>query len=362
MGRGMTRRDFMRVASAAATLAAGGGLANLLDACGGAAPAPKKLVEADVSQLYAKAKQDGQVTWWTAHYEQSAAEAMAAAFKAKYPGIEVNLTRQTAQVINTRLQQEIRTGQFTCDVFASTDEAHYPPLKKQNLLASYKPPDIDLIPKQFQNLDADNTYHLGALGFVLINYRSDQVSSPPKSWKDLLNPQWSGKITTGHPGFSGYVGNWVLAMNDKYGDSYLRDLAKNKPKINRSVNDTVTDIINGERQVGAGPDNYSLAQKAKGTPINIQFPTDDAILIAAPVGVISKGPHQNAAQLFVNFMYSKEYSEALVKTSNYPLRSDITPPSGEQTIDKIKWYRNKVDRLSSGVPQMVDLWRDIMGV
>jgi hypothetical protein len=61
-------------------------------------------------------------------------------------------------------------------------------------------------------------------------------------------------------------------------------------------------------------------------------------------------------------MYSKEYSETLVKTSNYPLRSDIAPVSGEQTIDKIKWYRNKVDRLSSGVPQMVDLWRQIMGV
>ena len=357
----LTRRDFGRVALATTALTATGGLSALLEACGGAAPPPKP-VEADVSKLYAAAKDEGQVTWWTAHYEQSAAEKMAAAFKQKYPGIEVNLTRQTAQVINTRLQQEIKSNSFTCDVFASTDEAHYPPLKKQNLLAAFDPPDIGLIPKQFQNLDADRAYHLGAIGFVLINYRSDRVTEPPKSWKDILDPKWKGQFTTGHPGFSGYVGNWVLAMVDKYGDQFLKDLAKNSPKINRSVNDTVTDIVNGERTIGAGPDNFSLAKKEQGNPIDIRFPTDDAILIAAPIGIISKGPHQNAARLFANFMYSKEYSEALVSTSNYPLRSDVAPAKGVPTLDKIKWYRNKVDRLSTGIPEVVQKWRDIMGV
>ena len=363
MGERVTRRDFVRLAGGLTALTASGGLGGLVEACGGSASqAPAKPVEKDVSKLYDAAKKEGSVTWWTAHYEQSAAETMAAAFKKKYPGIEVNLLRQTAQVIYTRLQNDLKAGQTDCDVFCSTDEAHYPPLKKAGALATFTPPDIDLLPKQFQSLDPDHQYYLGAVGFVLINFRSDKVTAPPKSWKDLLDPQWKGKITTGHPGFSGYVGNWVVAMIDKYGDGYLRDLAKNNPKINRSVNDTVQDILSGERVVGAGPDNFSLAKKAQGNPIDIQFPSDEAILIAGPVGILKGSPRPNAAQLFVNFMYSKEYSETLVKTSNYPLRSDIAPVSGEQTIDKIKWYRNKVDRLSSGVPQMVDLWRQIMGV
>lgn len=359
-----SRRDFVRLAGAATALVGTGALTPLVAACGGSqsATAPSKPVEKDVTKLYDAAKKEGTVTWWTAHYEQSAAEVMAAAFKKKYPGVEVNLLRQTAQVIYTRLQNDLKAGQTECDAFCSTDEGHYVTLKKANVLTTFTPPDIDLLPKDFQSLDVDRQYYLGALGFVLINYRSDKGSAPPTSWKDMLDPQWKAKITTGHPGFSGYVGNWVLAMMDKFGESYLKDLAKNQPKINRSVNDTVTDILAGERQVGAGPDNFSLAKKAQGNPIDIQFPSDDAILIAAPVGIMKGTQHPNAAQLFVNFMFSKEYSQALASTSNYPLRTDVAPAPGAPTLDKIKWYRNKPDRLVTGVPQAIDKWRDIMGV
>lgn len=359
-----TRREFLRWAGGITAAATAGGVPALLQACGGGqagSAAPKKAAEADVSKLYEAARKEGALVWWTAHYEQSAAEKMRDAFKAKFPGIEVELLRQTAQVIYQRLQQDLKAGINELDVFASTDEAHYPPLKKAGALAEYEPPDLQLIPKTFQTLDREHQYHLGALGFVLINYRTDRVSTPPASWKEMLDAQWRDKITTGHPGFSGYVGNWVVAMIDKYGESYLRDLAKLNPKINRSVNDTVTDIVGGERVVGAGPDNYSLSRKAQGNPIDIKFPSDDAILISGPVGILAKAPHPNAARLFVNFMYSKDYSEALVGTQNFPLRSDVPSASG-LSLDKVKWYRNSVDRLTSGIPEAGAKWREIMGV
>ncbi|MEP7105595.1 MAG: extracellular solute-binding protein [Chloroflexota bacterium] len=360
---GVNRRDFLRWTGGSVALVSAGGLGVLLEACGGAASSgPTKPVEKDVTKLYAAAKTDGSVTWWTAHYEQSAAEKMAAAFKQKYPGIEINLLRQTAQVINTRLNQELKAGSTDCDLFCSTDEGHYPPLIKGGFLAQYTPPDIDLIPKDFQNLNTDHYYHLGAIGFNVINYRSDKVTTPPKQWKDLLDAQWSGKITVGHPGFSGYVGQWVTAMIRTYGDQYLKDLAKNKPKINRSVNDTVTDIVAGERQVGSGPDNFSLAKKVSGSPIDIVFPTDGAVIVPGPVGILKDSKRPNAARLFTNFMYSKEYSAALVATSNYPLRADVAPAAGVPTIDKVKFIRNTVDQLTKDLPDAIAKWRDIMGV
>jgi iron(III) transport system substrate-binding protein len=346
-----------------AAAAAAAGLPGLLQACGGSSPgqsASPPPAQADVSTLYAAAKKEGTLTWWTAQYEQSAAEKLVAAFKAKYPGIEVQLLRQTAQVVYQRLQQNLKAGVAECDVFGSTDEAHFVTLKKANSLATFKAPDGDKLPKQFQNLDPDHAYNQGAFGFVLLNYRSDKVTSPPTTWKGLLEDKWNGKITVGHPGFSGYVGNWVVAMLDKYGDNYLKDLAKLNPKIGRSVNDTVTDIVSGERQVGAGPDNYSLAKKAQGNPIDIKFPTDDAILISAPTGIPSNAPHPNAARLFVNFQYSKEYSQTLAQTYNFPLREDV-PYSGGN-LGKIKWHRNDSQRLLTGVPDAVRKWREIMGV
>ncbi len=361
MSNELTRRDFIRW-SGAAGLAATGGIGALLEACGGGASSPAGPVEKDVSKLYAAAKSEGSVTWWTAHYEQSAAEQMAAAFKAKYPGIEVNLLRQTAQVINTRLNQDLKAGSTDCEVFCSTDEGHYPPLIKGGYLAKYAPPDLDLLPKQFQNLNPDHYYHLGAIGFVVINYRTDKVTTPPGTWTEFATTAWKGKTTTGHPGFSGYVGQWVTAMIRTYGDKWLNDLKNTDPKINRSVNDTVTDIKSGERQVGAGPDNFSLASKAQGVPIDIHFPDDGAVLVPGPVAILEGAKHPNAARLFTNFMYSKEYSQALVKTSNYPLREDVDPPAGVNKLDKIKVVRNTVDQLTRDLPDAITKWRSVMGV
>src|ERR1700737_3752930 len=107
--KSLSRRDFIVWTGGAATLAATGGLGALLGACGGP-PAPVGPVEKDVSKLYGAAKAEGSVTWWTAHYEQSAAESMMAAFKAKYPGIEVNLLRQTANTLNPRLRPALTHG------------------------------------------------------------------------------------------------------------------------------------------------------------------------------------------------------------------------------------------------------------
>jgi iron(III) transport system substrate-binding protein len=314
----------------------------------------------DEQKLHALARKEGKVVWWTAHYALSAAEAVRDAFVAKYPGIEVEFIRQTAQVVYQRLSQNLKAKVREVDVFASTDEAHYLTLKNQGALAAYTPLGLSNLPKAFQGIDADHTYHVGALGLVLINHRA-KLAGPPQKWTDLYDDKWQKQITVGHPGFSGYVGNWVLAMADKYGWDYFTKLAKGKPKINRSIFDTVTDIVGGERTVGAGPDNLSLESKAKGNPIEIQFPSDDSILIVSPVAILKDAPHPNAARLFESFFYTREYSQTMAKTFNYPLRSDVEAPSGKP-IESLKYYRNKAQRLEKGIPEVIAKWRETFGV
>jgi len=322
--------------------------------------APKAPSEADVSKLYDAAKKEGLVTWWTAHYTQETAEAVRDAFKAKYPGIDVEFIRQTAQVIYQRLAQDLKSNVHELDVFCSTDEAHYVELKKQNALTPFLPADIDTIATQFRNLDPEGSYQLGALALVLVNYDPTKLQ-PAKRWPQLGDPRFKGQITLGHPAFSGYVGNWVVAMNDKYGWDYFTKIAANQPKINRSIYDTVTDIVGGERTIGAGPDSLSLEKKAAGNHIDVYYPDDETILIAAPIGVMKDAPHPNAAKLFENFFYSREYSSVLAKTYNFPLRGDVASANGAR-LEKIHWTRVKVDRLLTGVPEVIAKWRETFGV
>ena len=341
-----SRRDFLYCgAAAAATALAGAG--------------PLPAVAAD-DALYTAAKREGTLTWWTAHYTQNAAERVRDAFKKKYPGVDVQFIRQTAQVVFQRLNQDINAGTHAVDVFASTDEAHYPALKSKGVLATYTPPDIGRLAPQYRRIDPDNQYQVGALSLMLLQYNPKKTAAPRK-WADLLDPKYKGQITLGHPGFSGFVGNWVLAMNDKFGWDYFTKLAANQPKIGRSAFDTVTDIVSGERTVGAGPDSLSLEKKAAHNAIDISYPQDDAILVVSPIAVMKDAPHPNAARLFVNFFYSKEYSDVMYNTFNLPLLPGVAAAFDER-LDRIKTYRNRVERLSAGIPEVVAKWRETFNV
>ena len=90
---------------------------------------------------------------------------------------------------------------------------------------------------------------------VLIPYKTDKVkpADAPKNWSDLLDPKWKGQVSVGHPGFSGFVGTWVLQMKKLYGWDYFEELEKKQPQIGRSIIDTVTILAAGEAGRGAGP-------------------------------------------------------------------------------------------------------------
>ena len=348
MQSGLGRDKFLRAALAAGMIAS-------------AAPLRTEARESpELEKLYAEAKREGTLTWWTAHFGQEVAEKIRDAFKRKYPGVAVELLRQTAQVIYQRLTNDLKAGIREVDVFASTDEAHYPQLTKLGALASYVPPDIGSVPASLRSLSDEATYHTAALRFVILTYNPKKVTRP-RRWADLLDPRYKGQVTVGHPAFSGVTGAWVVALYDKYGWNYFEKLAQNQPKIGRSINDVVADIVSGERLIGGGSDSFTLDRKAAGSAIDASFPDDDAILVVNPAGILKDAPHPSAARLFLNFYYSREYSQALADSYNFPLRSDVRSATG-QRLDKIRYYRNKVERLASGIPEVVAKWRETFGV
>jgi iron(III) transport system substrate-binding protein len=358
--KGTSRRDFLRYAGAGVVLAGSGGLAAFLEACG-AAPAPAGPVAADVSKLYDAAKKEGKLVWYTAQFELTQAQALAAAFKAKFPGVEVDLTRQTSQVIAQRTTQDFKNAAYTVDVVGTADEGNFVEFKKMGALVAYTPPDVDFLPKEFQNIDKDGSYFTSALALIIVNYNTKLVTDPPQTWPDMNNSKWAGKITLGHPGFSGQVLNWVLATTSKYGWSYFQDMAKLNPKIGKSINDTLTDLAAGERQVGAGAASVTLGRKAKGDPVDARYPGDFTVLVVQPQAVLKNAPHPNAARLFQNFTYSTEFSQVLTNTFQTPVRTDVQGPPG-MDLAKLKTVRVSVDQLTSQLSEVKTKWREIMGV
>ncbi len=311
--------------------------------------------------LYTAAKKEGRLTRYDGIFEQKTIEAIIAAFTAKYPGIDVQLLRQPSQTLYTRLRLEMQNDVAECDTLGSTNILHFVELKKIGGLASYVPKESNRLPAAFRDLDLDHMYYTGGLSLICMNFSPQKAPKPPTSWTALVAGDWNGKITIGSPDRSGDVASWVVAMRRKFGDDYLKALAGQKPKVGASSVDTVTDILAGERAVGAAaPFSFSLAQKAAGQPIDVSMPSDDAILNLGVTGILAKAPHPNAARLFADFLYSVECSQVLAKNFWPTLRSDIPWAEG-RTLDQIKWYRNPVDNLSAEVAEGIAKWKELLG-
>jgi len=208
-------RDFR--ASRRDVLKTGAGLAALALASRPARAARE--MSAREKELYAAAKQEGSLTWYTAHSDDVTAQALGRDFEANYPGIKVSVVRTTAQVAFQRVSQEIKAGAMQVDVLSSTDIGHYVYLKQKGLLEKYVPENAARVLDIYKNYDPDGYYFVTSAGMMAIGYNTKMVAAAdaPKAWTELIDPKWKDKVTLGHPGFSGYVGTWVVTMRKLYG-------------------------------------------------------------------------------------------------------------------------------------------------
>jgi iron(III) transport system substrate-binding protein len=314
-------------------------------------------------ELYEAAKNEGELTWYIAHFSAENAEAVGAAFTEKYPGVKVNVVRATSQVIMQRLMQDFENQARNCDVFGSADEGHYVELKQNKLLTRYVPRNAGSVLKQYQGVDPDGYYHITAAAMLVLAYQTELVKAEeaPTKWTDLTDPKWKGKIALGHPAFSGSVGTWVVLLTKLYGWDYFEALEKNDPQIGRSLLDATTMLVAKERSVGAVLDAGTGKAISRGSPIQLVYPTDGALLLALPSAIPASAPHPNAAKLFMEFLLSPEASKVAVEYFNTPLVDSVPPPKGLKSASEVKTLRPTATEIHEGVPEAIEQWRDTFG-
>jgi iron(III) transport system substrate-binding protein len=293
--------------------------------------------------LYEAAKKEKELTIYTAHYNTEEAARLCGAFEKKYPGIKCNFVRTTAQVALQRFQQDVQANRPVASVFSSTDNSHYPDLKKQGLLLPYKPQSaVNMVDSIRQYNDPDGSYTITAAALMVIAYNTTLVSEKdaPKNWTDLLDPKWKGKVSIGHPAVSG----------------------KNHPQIGRSVNDTVTMLNSKERWVAAGPEATTLLSRDKGNPLAVIYPTDGALLMVSPSGIPKNAPSPNAGKLYMEFLLSKEAAEVQVEAHSLSVIKGIKPAPGAKPLESIKVVRPTDEEIAKGIPEVKEKFRDTFGV
>ena len=129
----------------------------------------------------------------------------------------------------------------------------------------------------------------------------------PKSFADLLDPKWAGKMIKAHPGYSGTIMTATYQITRDLGWEYLEKLAKQKVMQVQSAADPPKKLALGERAVMADGNEYNMFQeKEGGRPVEIVYPTEGTPLIIGPNGVFKAAPNPNAAKLFQSYCYTAE--------------------------------------------------------
>jgi iron(III) transport system substrate-binding protein len=326
--RKWTRRDLLKTSTA---LAAGVLFAEPLKA---AAPPPTAVTPA----LIEAARKEGKVSFYTA-IELNVAERVGKVFEARYPGIAVRIERSGAERIFQRIAQEQSSRITAVDVANSTDPAHYLDWKKNDWLAPYLPEDVA---KHFpaDQIDPDGMHATSCAWMEVIGYNTNLVKreDAPKSYADLLDPKWMGKIVKGHPGYSGAIMTATFVLARDLGWSYFEKLAQQKVMQVQSAADPPKKILLGERAVMADGNDYNLVLlKDQGQPVEVVYPAEGSPLIIVPSGIFRSAPNPNAARLFQSFFFSAEGQQLLVDGfAHRSFHAQIKEKAGHTPLSSLK--------------------------
>ncbi|HYW64102.1 MAG TPA: substrate-binding domain-containing protein, partial [Bradyrhizobium sp.] len=232
----ISRREVLKGAGA---LAAG----SMFATCVRAEAPPAQAI---TPQLIEAAKKEGKVVWYTS-IDLSVSEKIGGAFKAKF-GIDVRAERTGAERVFQRIGQEYASNVHAVDVANSSDAAHLLAWKKQGILEAYVPEDVAKYYKP-EHRDADGTYagFRATLSPVAYNTKLVKPEDAPKSFKDLLDPKWKGKIVKAHPGYSGTILTATFEMVRDIGWEYYEALAKQNVMQVQSATDPPKKLSLGER-------------------------------------------------------------------------------------------------------------------
>jgi iron(III) transport system substrate-binding protein len=329
--RKFSRRDVLK---GAGVLVAGSALSTRVMA---AAPPPEAVTPA----LIDAAKKEGQVIYYTST-DLPVAEKVAKAFEAKYPGIAVRVERTGAERVFQRIGQEYSSNIHAVDVVNSSDAAHFIVWKRDGILAPYVPEDVARFPAEHRDVDGQFASFRVWLSIIAYNTNLVKAEDAPKSFADLLDPKWKGKIVKAHPGYSGTIMTATYQMQRDLGWSFFEQLAKQNIMQVQSSADPPKKLDLGERAVMADGNEYNIFQlKEAGRPVEPVYATEGSPLIVGPNGIFKSSPNPNAAKLFQSFCLSRDAQQLIIDVGG--LRSvhpDTKEKPGRKPLAEIKTMKD----------------------
>ena len=280
--------------------------------CSIQAAATKPLSEKSYEELVEGAKQEGKLVIWDT--SRGRGKENFRAFERKFPFIKVEQALVHSDEVVQKVTMEQRAGRAaTADVIAC-NSVSYEQGKKDGVFLSFPWRKVFKdIPAQAVDKDNFGVGTYGNIWTMAYNTKVVPKDKLPKTYDDLLNPQWRGKL-----GADIRVNPWAYIVssgvwNLEKAEAYVKKLKENQPKFGRGGTAIAQLLIAGDFQIAPVYVFNIIEARKTGAPID-WIPME-------PIGgniagrAIPKGaPHSNAAVLYIAWLVSTEgqkvYEEA----------------------------------------------------
>jgi hypothetical protein len=276
--------------------------------------------------LLSGAERESEVVLYSAMIVNQAVRPLAEAFQKKYQKVKLNYWRGDANEIPRRIMAEVQARNVVADVVEGTSTAVS--LAKANALQAFSSPIIE----EYEQIHRDPNHLWAAtrLSYYCssININMVSKSDAPKTYEDLLDPKWKGKLSwrmgvdNGPPLF---ITNLRLAWGEDRARGFFEKLAsQNIVNFGAGSARTLVDrVIAGEYPIALNIFcHHPLISANKGAPVASQL-MDPMVSTAGNV-VIPKGiKHPYGAMLFIDYLLSQEGQNILSAAEYYPAHPKV---------------------------------------
>lgn len=267
-------------------------------------------------------KEGGEVVLWVHTIAEQ--DAIAQAFQVRYPFLKLRIWNSRGAEIMSKLMEETKAGRHSADVLILSSEIA--DAYSSGLLEQYEFPNVT----GWIGQPKDNFYKSIAGTARVVVYNTDVLpkADAPKSWDDLKNTKWAGKVFLSLSGedsplFWSYLWRDGDKLNWDKSIAYWGDVIKNtKPKVVTGYTGAAERLSAGEvAMFPACSASSVLRLMGKGAPLAFA-PVGSVPGDAWGIALLKDAPHPNSAKLLIDWLSS---DEGLLTYANPTLANIMNP-------------------------------------
>ena len=304
------------------------------------------------------AKPATRLTVYTSVYNGMVKEMAKPVVAQQLKDVKVDWHTAGSESVKAKLLDEMKRGKAEADLVMISDPDFYLQLKKDGKLLNYKSPEAAELAEP---VDSDGAYTPIRISAMVIAVNNDKIKDPPKSWKELLDPKFKGKVAMPNPKVAATALATVSAVTDKYGWEYWQKLKANGVVVSPTM-EMREKFGRGEYPITITMEEDVLKQKAQGVRATVIYPEEGSVIVPGYICILKDTQNPEGARKLVDWWLSRDGQLAMSLGYMHPVKFGIKEPAGAQSLIDLKIHSLPVNwsKLAVEEKQVKEKFAEIM--